>query len=157
MIRFCFCQYMFNNQWQLHPKGNTNKQTNKIFHKFSLKESKKVRAEECYSLWRRPMWHVKVITRIANHTLVSSFWALPVSCLFAFFYPLQKLPVRTHNHTQTHFPAQMWQKIFSMRHKESGWTKISLSPTPFILFTFTMSAFDTNKPAGICSITMKNL
>lgn len=101
--------------------------------------------EESYSLWCRPTWHVKVNTRIANHTLVSSFWGLPVTCLFAFFYPLQKLPVSTHK--ETHFPAQMWQNIVSpcRRHKEAGWTKNVFSLTPFIPFTLTES-----QSPGVC-------
>lgn len=116
-----------------------------------------VRAEKCYSLWCRPGWHVKVNTRIVNYTLFSSFWVLPVTCLFASFNPL---PVRTH--TITRFPAQTWQNMFAcMWVSQGSYPNIALSktiytiPLEWITVTGASFAFDTNIPPSICSISKK--
>lgn len=93
-----------------------------------------VRAEESYSLWCMLIWHVKVNTRIANHTLVSGLWGLPVTCLFAFFHPRQRrkknfLLARTRKHT---FQLRCGKRTDSVcrRHEEAGWTKFVFSPLP---------------------------
>lgn len=83
-----------------------------------------------------------------------SYWELV--CLLSF------IPGKTScelSNAQTHLAAQMWRNIVSVGkcHKEAGWTKLLLSLTPLIPFTLTelWAAFDTNKPAGICSISLK--
>lgn len=126
---------------------------NPTFHKSTLSLTKKVRDEECYPLWCRPLWHVKVTTRIANHTVVSCLWVLPVTCLFAFFYPRQKKTSYKHTHKHT-FRHRCGKRLSVCITRKVGEPKI-YSFTPFILFTFTMSAFDTHKPGGMCPISMK--
>lgn len=147
---------VFNSQWQLHPNGNANKQTNTKCSMNSLSKKVKWRAEECFSFWCRPMWHVKVTPRIANHTLGRSIRGLPVTCLFAFFHALQNFLwtlTITHRHTfqlrcgkwlSVHVIGKQFEPNFTLQHH--------LYFSPWLCRPLTPERWHT-----VCSLTIKRL